>query len=96
MSGVEQEVDLSGEVTFEEADGLEFGVAIGGLLGYLGLSLRVQAEAICTLLEDGQRGGPGCGARRRYCDAVICTVTNVPCLGSHCGYGSALRATAAA
>ena len=32
----------------------------------------------CALLDDGQRGCPGCGAEGRYRDTVIRTVTDVP------------------
>src|SRR5271163_2962855 len=42
LSGVEQEIDFTGEIALEASDGLEFGVALGGLLGYVGLGFRVQ------------------------------------------------------
>src|SRR5271167_2003308 len=45
LSGVEQEIDFTGEIALEASDGLEFGVALGGLLGYVGLGFRVQADA---------------------------------------------------
>lgn len=32
----------------------------------------------CTLLDDGQRGCPGCGDQGVYRDTVIRTVTDVP------------------
>ncbi|GJF14853.1 hypothetical protein NGTWS1803_28490 [Mycolicibacterium cyprinidarum] len=35
----------------------------------------------CTLLDDGQRQCPGCGAEGRYRDTVIRTVTDVPVVG---------------
>ncbi len=35
----------------------------------------------CALLDDGQRGCPGCGAEGRYRDTVIRTVTDVPVVG---------------
>jgi transposase len=35
----------------------------------------------CTLLDDGQRGCPGCGVEGRYRDTVIRTVTDVPVVG---------------
>ncbi len=35
----------------------------------------------CNLLDDGQRGCPGCGADGRYRDTVIRTVTDVPVVG---------------
>lgn len=35
----------------------------------------------CTLLDDGQRGCPGCGAQGVYRDTVIRTVTDVPVVG---------------
>lgn len=44
----------------------------------------------CTLLDDGRRQCPGCGAEGRYRDTVIRTCR---WLGIRCGYGSAWRAT---
>src|SRR5829696_7426741 len=41
--GVEQVVDLAGEVALEAADDLEFGVAFGGLAGEVGLGAFVDA-----------------------------------------------------
>jgi transposase len=35
----------------------------------------------CNLLDDGQRGCPGCGGEGRYRDTVIRTVTDVPVVG---------------
>lgn len=35
----------------------------------------------CTLLDDGQRQCPGCGAEGRYRDTVIRTLTDVPVVG---------------
>jgi transposase len=35
----------------------------------------------CTLLDDGQRGCPGCGGGGRYRDTVIRSVTDVPVVG---------------
>jgi hypothetical protein len=32
----------------------------------------------CSLLDDGQRGCPGCGGEGRYRDTVIRSVTDVP------------------
>lgn len=44
-AGVEEVVDLAGEIAFQAADGLEFGVAFGGLLRDVGLGSRVEPEA---------------------------------------------------
>jgi transposase len=35
----------------------------------------------CSLLDDGQRGCPGCGGEGRYRDTVIRSVTDVPVVG---------------
>lgn len=35
----------------------------------------------CTLLDDGQRGCPGCGGEGRYRDTMIRSVTDVPVVG---------------
>lgn len=35
----------------------------------------------CDLLDDGQRGCPGCGIEGRYRDTAIRTVTDVPVVG---------------
>ena len=54
------------------------------------VACAVQADAavdgdvtvvFCTLLDDGQRGCPGCGADGVYRDTVIRTVTDVPVVG---------------
>src|SRR3954452_4595226 len=45
LAGVEQVVDLAGEVALEAADDLHFGMALGGLLRDVGLGARVQPHA---------------------------------------------------
>ena len=42
---VEQVEDLAGQVALQAADDLQFGVALGGLLGHVGLGSLVDADA---------------------------------------------------
>jgi len=48
-AGVEEVVDLAGEIAFQAADGLEFGVAFGGLLRDVGLGSRVDLSSVISL-----------------------------------------------
>src|SRR5215216_1037744 len=59
-------VDLAGEIALDAADGLELGVALGGLAGDIGLGLGVDAHAG----DGGHVQGPvglavACGVRKR-------------------------------
>lgn len=53
LAWVEEEVDLAGEIALETADDLALGVALGGLLRYVGLGVRLLADPA----DDGEVEG---------------------------------------